>query len=138
MCSCGVRNNTIVNNNITANVVGIRISNSNYNIIYHNLFDNTNQAQVTTGSTNTWNDNYPSGGNTWNGYSDVDVYSGPYQNETGSDDIWDHPYVIDANNIDNYPIVTEFPSSVILLLLMSLSTIAVVFAKKKAFKKTDN
>ena len=33
------------------------------------------------------------------------MFSGPYQNETGSDGIGDTPYVINADNIDNYPLV---------------------------------
>ena len=32
------------------------------------------------------------------------MFSGPYQNETGSDGIGDTPYVINADNIDNYPL----------------------------------
>ncbi len=33
------------------------------------------------------------------------MYSGQYQNETGSDGIGDTPYVIDANNQDNHPLM---------------------------------
>jgi uncharacterized protein (DUF2141 family) len=56
---------------------------------------------------NTWDDGYPSGGNYWSDYSGTDVYSGPYQNVTGSDGIGDIPYVIDANNTDHYPLVVH-------------------------------
>ena len=34
-----------------------------------------------------------------------DTYSGPFQNETGSDGIGDTAYVIDANNSDTYPLI---------------------------------
>jgi len=36
------------------------------------------------------------------------LYSGPYQNETGSDGIGDTPYVIDENNRDRYPLMAPF------------------------------
>lgn len=42
------------------------------------------------------------------GYADVDQYNGPLQNETSSDGIWDHPYVIDEDNQDNYPLVDSY------------------------------
>ena len=56
---------------------------------------------------NIWDDDYPSGGNYWSDYTGVDEYSGPYQNETGSDGIGDTPYVIDENNQDNYPFMSK-------------------------------
>jgi hypothetical protein len=52
-----------------------------------------------------WSDGYPSGGNYWSDYTGKDLKSGPYQNVTGSDGIGDTPYIIDAANIDPYPIV---------------------------------
>jgi hypothetical protein len=36
------------------------------------------------------------------------VFSGSYQNETGSDGIGDAPYVIDASNKDQYPLMGTF------------------------------
>ena len=33
------------------------------------------------------------------------MFSGPFQNVTNSDGIWDHPYAVDDNNRDNYPLV---------------------------------
>jgi hypothetical protein len=51
---------------------------------------------------------YPSGGNYWSSYNGTDVYSGPYQNETGSDGIGDTPYPIDANNTDRYPLIHAY------------------------------
>lgn len=55
-----------------------------------------------------WDDGYPSGGNFWSDYAGADLYSGPYQNETGSDGIGDTPYVIDALNSDRYPLMTPY------------------------------
>jgi hypothetical protein len=60
------------------------------------------------GSVNVWDDGFPSGGNYWSDYAGIDLYSGPYQNETGSDGIGDTPYVIDENNIDHYPLMNPW------------------------------
>ena len=51
-------------------------------------------------------DGHPSGCNYWKDYTGTDFYSGPYQNETGSDGIGDTPYVIDENNTDHYPLMS--------------------------------
>jgi parallel beta-helix repeat protein len=101
-------NNSVSGNNITAsNATGIGLYSSSNNTIYRNNLNNTSQV-YSYNSTNVWDDGYPSGGNYWSNYPDVDLYSGPYQNETGSDGIWDHPYVIDAYNQDNYPLMTTY------------------------------
>jgi len=101
--------NRVVGNYIKNNKVGIQISSrlSQLNIFYHNNIDNVKQVNITTPMyyPNFWNDSYPSGGNYWSDYISVDAKSGPYQNETGSDGIGDTPYVIDANNQDNYPLM---------------------------------
>jgi hypothetical protein len=78
-------------------------------MIYHNNFiDNSDHVHIFGSYGNTWDAGYPSGGNFWSHYVDIDNYSGSYQNETGSDGIWDHPYVIDANNQDRYPLVNPW------------------------------
>ena len=98
--------NTLSGNTITNNDLGVSLEDSSSNTIYHNNFINNKvQANVTSVYINTWDDGYPSGGNYWSNYTDVDLYSGPYQNETVSDGIWDHPYVLDANNTDRYPLM---------------------------------
>jgi len=134
-------NNCISGNNITNNgVAGISLRNSSNNKFYHNnIINNTPQVYdwswddpSVAPSINIWDDGYPSGGNYWSDYTDVDQYSGPYQNETGNDGIWDHPYVIDENNQDNYPKVPEFPSAMILPLLLIVALAAVILAKKNA------
>jgi parallel beta-helix repeat protein len=102
-------NNVIYSNNITNNNYGISSwGSASYNIIYHNNFiDNRVQAD-SYGSVNVWDDGFPSGGNYWSDYAGIDLYSGPYQNETGSDGMGDTPYVIDANNVDRYPLMAPF------------------------------
>lgn len=88
---------------------GIHLFFSNSNIVYHNNFiNNVNQAAAINSFSNTWDDDYPSGGNYWSDYTGVDLYRGPYQNETGKDGIGDIPYVIDANNQDNYPLMNPW------------------------------
>lgn len=100
--------NNISGNNITTNKCGIYPYESSNNFIYHNNFvNNTNHVYIYY-SANVWDDGYPYGGNHWSNYTDVDHLNGSNQNETGSDGIWDHIYVIDENNKDNYPLVTEF------------------------------
>lgn len=56
------------------------------------------------GGNNVWDDGYPSGGNHWAYDSGVDWFSGPYQNETGSDGIVDKPHVSNGI-IDRYPLI---------------------------------
>jgi parallel beta-helix repeat protein len=101
--------NNIVENNIVANKgFGICLFDSTENIIFHNNFiSNVNQAF--SDRPNVWDDGYPSGGNYWSDYTGVDLYGGPYQNETGSDGIGDTPYVIDAYNVDHYPLMIPYP-----------------------------
>jgi parallel beta-helix repeat protein len=106
----GSTDNIITSNNISNNSVGIYLVRyASGNKIYHNnLIKNTKQGYNYDININLWDDGYSSGGNYWSDYTDVDLYSGPYQNETGSDAIWDHPYVIDADNQDRYPLVNPW------------------------------
>jgi parallel beta-helix repeat protein len=103
--------NTVINNNIVSNQVGISLEYNNWNRIFHNNFiNNSLQVHTIESQGNTWDNGYPSGGNYWSGYTGVDLFSGPYQNETGSDGIGDSPYAIDANNTDNYPLMQPYPA----------------------------
>jgi len=73
-------------------------------IFYHNII--SGNAISVDGPASTWDNGYPSGGNYWSSsnYVSPDLFSGPYQNETGGDGIGDNPYqVYDAANIDHYP-----------------------------------
>jgi parallel beta-helix repeat protein len=137
------KNNTIYANNITDNNVGVELTGyAANNTFYSNRFvDNTQQVQVSGVSLypNFWSGDYSIRGNFWSDFttrypSVEDTKSGPYQNETGSDGVWDSPYAIDTNNQDKYPIVPEFPSTIILPLFMALSAITIAFTKKKTAK----
>jgi len=103
--------NTITGNNIANNnFAGIGMDHAFNNRIYHNnIINNARQAWISNSSDNVWDNGYPSGGNYWSDYTGIDIYSGPYQNETGSDGILDDPYIIDANNTDRYPLSKPYP-----------------------------
>jgi len=104
---CRVRNNLIF-----SNLRGIMVYDSFGNTIYHNsVIDNWEQPSWDGTDGNFWDNGYPDGGNYWSDYEDVDQYSGPHQNETGSDGIWDHPCGVGVNNQDNYPLTKPIPSS---------------------------
>jgi len=95
-------NNTLVGNNIASNYNGILLGySSNNNSIYHNnLLHNTVQVVHVAGlCVNVWDDDYPSGGNYWSNYTGVD---------SDHDGIGDTTHEIDADNIDNYPLMGMF------------------------------
>ena len=102
----GSSNNTIAENIISGNnQYGISLEGSSNNTLCHNSFiDNTNQIYIYD-SISTWDNGYPSGGNYWSDYSGNDAYSGPFQNETGSDGIGDTPYNFSENDQDRYPLM---------------------------------
>jgi len=102
----------VTDNNFLSNEYGIYLEDLSINNIFHNNFlGNIYQVSISGRSyDNVWDDGYPSGGNYWSDYNGTDLYSGPYQNETGSDGIGDTPYVIDENNADRYPLMGPFNS----------------------------
>jgi parallel beta-helix repeat protein len=96
----------ITGNTISGNEFGINLQNSTLNLIYHNNFINNINQSLDYLKSNDWNASYPIGGNFWSDYSGEDYFSGPDQDEFGSDGIGDTPYTgIDGegNAIDNYP-----------------------------------
>ena len=101
-------NNTLFGNTFVSNDVGLYLSRSSGNLIYRNNFNNTNQVYIYDSLSNFWNDDYPQGGNFWSNYNGTDAFSGPYQNETGSDGIGDTPYSIDIFNEDQYPLMSQY------------------------------
>jgi parallel beta-helix repeat protein len=110
--------NTVTENNITDNEFGIVLGyglsghadgECSNNTIYHDNFVDNYEQVLSGDSINVWDNGYPSGGNYWSDYNGTDVYRGVYQNVTGSDGVGDTPYVIDANNTDNYPLMKPYP-----------------------------
>ena len=100
--------NRVFRNNITTNYHGVYFDSSSLNnSVYHNNFV-SNPAH--SECVNVWDNGYPFGGNYWSDYTGVDLFSGSYQNLTGSDGIGDTSYVIDENNTDRYPLMGPFSS----------------------------
>ncbi len=132
--------NIVYDNDLVQNEYGVWVGPCHNNTFCHNNFtDNTEQAHIDSfGYANFWNETYPIGGNFWSDYEDQypgaeDVYIGPNQDQPGpdGDGFWDTPYEIDGDNIDNLPIIPEFPSFLILPLLIIFSLTALIFAKLK-------
>jgi parallel beta-helix repeat protein len=112
------QNNLIVRNNIentsspSTGGYGIVFWGASNNAIYHNNFI-SNEVQAyddsynSPFSINTWDNGYPDGGNYWSDYPTK------YPNATvvDSSGIGDTPYVIDGNNIDNFPLMALFEES---------------------------
>ncbi len=103
-------NNVIYGNNFINNRVGVSmVFDCTNNTFYHNNFiNNTDPTSMAFTGTNAWDYGYPSGGNYWSGYTVVDVHSGSSQNGTGSDGLGDTAYVMDPNNVDNYPLMKPY------------------------------
>jgi len=103
-------NNIISGNNITNNYNGITFySSSNHKIYHNNFIGNSIQVNIVApGYSNFWDDGYPSGGNYWSDYVGVDVKNGSNQDLPGSDGIGDAPYIIDADNVDHYPLMNPY------------------------------
>jgi parallel beta-helix repeat protein len=92
--------NLIVNNRLELNGQDdIQIAGGLNNRIYHNAFAH----MPFQGCDNIWDDGYPSGGNYYSDYKDMDLFSGPYQNLIGSDGIWDGRANVTCG--DRYPLV---------------------------------
>jgi len=102
-------NNSLIGNTASNNGRwGIYLDSSINNVFFHNNFiNNTEQVHLDNSFDNIWDNGCE--GNYWSDYSGTDMYSGPYQNETGSDGIGDTPYVLNANNQDNYPLMKSYP-----------------------------
>jgi parallel beta-helix repeat protein len=116
-------NNTVSGNTVTGSSYGIEVDYSSDNVFYHNSFiDNTQQTLLYGSEPNSWDNGYPSGGNYWNDYTSTDFFSGPYQNETGSDGIGDTSYLIDANNTDHYPLMNPWTSLPFPLVSLQMSS----------------
>lgn len=116
----------ISENQIVDNYVGLRLSvgTSNFRVFHNNFINNTYQAWDVL--SNTWDDGYPSGGNYWDNYTDVDV---------NDDGIWDNPFVIDHDSQDNYPLaepIPEFSGAVIPVLVMVTLMMIISRSRRRA------
>lgn len=101
------KNNRIVANTIIHATDGRVLIDNNggyNNTFYHNNFFGEPLVRVNgvhpPSPIDIWDNGYPSGGNYWSSYDGVDMFKGPYQNETGSDGIGDTSYIL-----DRYPLM---------------------------------
>lgn len=96
-------------NTFSDNSIGIYLDDAGSIRVYHNNFiSNTVQAWPDSLPGYSWDDSYPSGGNYWSDYSGLDQFSGPLQDQPGSDGIGDTPYIISARYRDSYPLMSPF------------------------------
>jgi len=96
--------NLFIENNLIGNDISIRITTSNNNMVYHNNCINSGPFNALDyNGLNMWDNGYPSGGNYWGDYTGVDNYHGPNQDISGSDGIGDTPYISYTGKLDNYP-----------------------------------
>ena len=97
-------NNVVSSNTILDNQVGIYPAfDSNNNTIYHNNFNNF-EKNVQIDSINAWD--YEGEGNYWSDYTGQDL---------NRDGLGDTPYIINAYNQDNHPLMGIFSSFTIAL-----------------------
>jgi parallel beta-helix repeat protein len=94
---------SIVQNTLHMNQnAGVHILNFTSSTFYQNNFlNNTRQTRIDDLSANAWANGVE--GNFWSNYNGTDFFSGPGQNDPGSDGIGDIHYIIDSNNQDMYP-----------------------------------
>jgi hypothetical protein len=90
--------NTVTENNITS----ISVIIGNWNRLFENNFSCKNNYFYNEGRANTWDNG--SVGNYWSDY--LTKYPGAV--EIGNTGIGNKPYVIDSNNVDNYPFMAPF------------------------------
>jgi len=125
--------NEVIDNTLVNSGIGISIYVSNNNTLHHNNFiNNTKQFSTNEWYAQQWG--YGVSNNTiyrnyWTDYNGTDI---------NGDGIGDTPYIIDENNQDNYPliepadipVIPEFPSWIIMPLLMIVTLFVIVFKKK--------
>ena len=100
--------------------------------------NNTNQVSISSesGASNFWDNGTI--GNYWSDYQT----KYPNANEIDNSGIGNTPYVIDANNIDHYPllkpsVIPEFRSLLIIMpLLLSVLFVAVALMHRKASQES--
>ncbi len=100
--------NIVARNGFSDSKASISLYSSSENLLYHNRL-----SYAFDDGTNFWNSSYPDGGNFWASYNGDDAFSGPNQDQAGSDGIGDVPFDIPgASNRDWYPLMEfDIPSS---------------------------
>jgi parallel beta-helix repeat protein len=104
--------NSVISNDLTGNTNGLVIDGQGGNTIYHNNFvDNLQQVldPDVPYEVQVWDNGYPSGGNYWSNYTGSDYFSGPNQDQPGSDGIGDTAHIVNSWDVwinkDSYPLM---------------------------------
>ena len=105
--------NTIIYNNISDSQTGIFLESSKNKIYGNRMADNVIQADDR--GINSWNAQYPKGGNLWSDYSGLDDMQGAGQDASGKDGFGDEPYMISKTAKDQYPIMGNQVKQIIIL-----------------------
>jgi parallel beta-helix repeat protein len=94
---CQISANTITNNGNSTSGAGIWLELSDHNIIHSNSFlQNYINAYTVQSYSNSWDVGQSIGGNYWSNYTGMDM---------DEDGVGDTPYVIDVDNVDNFPLM---------------------------------
>jgi parallel beta-helix repeat protein len=126
----GAAENRIIGNNVTHNNLGIELIYSKNNaIFYNNIEENNNSVAIIGSYFNIWDDGAM--GNHWSDYNGTDA---------NHDGVGETSYIIDENNTDHYPLVTqyiipEFPISFILPLFMIVTLLAAMVNRRNTSKR---
>ena len=97
--------NTFARNTVADNELGLSIGASNNKIYNNNFLNNIKQAELASSSVTLWDNG--TAGNYWSDY----LTRYPNASEINDSGIGDTPYVIDANNIDSYPLMVPYETS---------------------------
>lgn len=104
----------IISNNLNDGMIDAMPPDNTFanNTIFHNNFVNNTNPFIYIYSGFIWDKGYPSGGNYWSRYNETDLFSGPYQNETGNDGIGDKAYAVSdsTSDRDRYPLMHSYGS----------------------------
>jgi len=102
-----VSNNTVMIGNDFYSPYALYIEGSHYCTFYHNNVEG-DISGLSGLVGNIWDNGYPSGGNYWANQGKSDYYSGPNQDQPGSDGIVDTPYDLGNGNKDRYPFMNPY------------------------------
>jgi parallel beta-helix repeat protein len=118
-------NNNVIGNTMTlVNQYGIWLLLSSNNVIYHNNFINNTVQCFSYESMNVWDNGFE--GNYWSDYIGIDA---------NGDGIGDESYVIDVNNRDNRPLITQYIipeyQPILILIFFTVILLAIIMYKKR-------